>query len=91
MFYHTFLFCVWLNARLEFWILDSHCAAQQFPLCPAPSPFHEYSNSGVCIAFLHYKLVRKGRMNYLAQLQEILVGLKPPKIGLVTPLLGKKH
>lgn len=29
-------------------------------------------------------------MNYLARLQEILVGLKPPKIGLVTPLLGKK-
>ena len=29
-------------------------------------------------------------MNYLAGLEEILVGLKPPKIDLVTLLLGKK-
>lgn len=52
--------------------------------------FHEYSNSGVCIVFLHYKSARKGRMNYLAGLEEILVGLKPPKIDVVTPLLGQK-
>lgn len=29
-------------------------------------------------------------MNYLAGLEEILVGLKPPKIDVVTPLLGQK-
>lgn len=30
-------------------------------------------------------------MNYLAGLEEILVGLKPPKIDVVTPLLGQKR
>lgn len=29
-------------------------------------------------------------MNYLAGLEEILMGLKPPKIDVVTPLLGQK-
>lgn len=41
--------------------------------------------------FLHYKSARKGTMNYLRRLQEILVGLKSPKIVLVMPLLGEKH